>query len=105
MTVDLGSVLSSQDTITYFKSHFPEFLKEETFADPEQIMDITQWSSDCGRVVVRLVSIIGEGHFVPFGGGQKTPLSIGPRRGAVHAPFEGWPSMFSYHSVLFPSAY
>lgn len=86
--IELGNVLSGENTMYHYKSQFKGLIRHETSVDPDNVMDVSQWSIGCGKVVVRLISMIGEGHFVPFGAGRKATLSIGPRRGEVNAPRE-----------------
>ncbi|MBW0491157.1 hypothetical protein O181_030872 [Austropuccinia psidii MF-1] len=89
--IELGKVLSSLETLHHFRRHFNMLLRFEEFQDPAGNMNIAQWSTtDANPVVLlRLVSMIGEGHYIPIGNGPKDRLVLGPRRGAVNAPVEG----------------
>lgn len=57
--------------------------------EDEPIAGATRQDWTCrGRPVVRLVSMIGEGHHVSVPGGSKMPLFLGPALETVHAPRE-----------------
>ncbi|KAG0147861.1 hypothetical protein CROQUDRAFT_42284 [Cronartium quercuum f. sp. fusiforme G11] len=85
-----GAHQSSMETMDYFVNRFLERgdqLETEEIEDEEELLDIHQFRSIIdGRLKVQLIAMIGEGHYVPVGTGEKKALVIGPRRGAVHAP-------------------
>lgn len=90
-----GAHQSALETVDLFASrylHQGEELRMEEVEDDQDIADTRQfWSLADGRLRVRLIAMIGEGHYVPVASGEKKALVIGPRRGAVHAPREGKP--------------
>ncbi|KAI8452193.1 Alpha/Beta hydrolase protein [Phakopsora pachyrhizi] len=64
-------------------------LEMEEIEDLDEIQDVRQFRDPVnGHVLVKLVAMIGEGHYVPVAAGEKKALVIGPRRGAIHAPRE-----------------
>ncbi|CAH7675621.1 hypothetical protein PPACK8108_LOCUS10653 [Phakopsora pachyrhizi] len=88
-----GSHRSALDTADYLASRFLQAghdIELEEIEDLDEIQDVRQFrNSNDGRILVKLVAMIGEGHYVPVAAGSKKALVIGPRRGAVHAPKEG----------------
>ncbi|KAI8458847.1 hypothetical protein BY996DRAFT_6822017 [Phakopsora pachyrhizi] len=87
-----GSHRSALDTADYLASRFLQAghdIELEEIEDLDEIQDVRQFrNSNDGRILVKLVAMIGEGHYVPVAAGSKKALVIGPRRGAVHAPKE-----------------
>ncbi|KAI9604530.1 hypothetical protein KEM48_000647 [Puccinia striiformis f. sp. tritici PST-130] len=91
-TADPVNPWGGGDTADFFASRFLETgieLELEEIRDLSEVQDVRQFRNPRdGKVFVKLLAMIGEGHYVPVGGGQKKTLVIGPRRGAVHAPRE-----------------
>lgn len=87
-----GSHRSAVETSDYFAERFLDLgheLELEEIEDMDEIKDIRQFRNPInGKICVKLLAMIGEGHYVPVAGGEKKALVIGPRRGAVHAPRE-----------------
>ncbi|MBW0528247.1 hypothetical protein O181_067962 [Austropuccinia psidii MF-1] len=87
-----GAHRSALDTSKYFAMRFfgaGYYLELEEIKDLDQIQDVLQFRNRSdGRILVKLIGMIGEGHYVPIAAGEKKALIIGPRRGAVHAPRE-----------------
>ncbi|WAQ81121.1 hypothetical protein PtA15_1A460 [Puccinia triticina] len=87
-----GSHRSALETADYFAGRFLDQgieLELEEIEDMDEIQDVRQFRNPrTGRALVKLLAMIGEGHYVPVAGGEKKALVIGPRRGSVHAPRE-----------------
>ncbi|KAA1106019.1 hypothetical protein PGT21_026788 [Puccinia graminis f. sp. tritici] len=87
-----GSHRSALETADYFAGRFLEKgieLELEQIEDMDEVQDVHQFLNPrTGRALVKLLAMIGEGHYVPVASGEKKALVIGPRRGAVHAPRE-----------------
>jgi hypothetical protein len=88
-----GSHQSAVETADYFAGRFLDLgveLELEEIEDMDEVQDVRQFRNPRnGKVYVKLLAMIGEGHYVPVASGEKKALVIGPRRGAVHAPREG----------------
>ncbi|PLW08882.1 hypothetical protein PCANC_23831 [Puccinia coronata f. sp. avenae] len=87
-----GSHQSAVETADYFAGRFLDLgveLELEEIEDMDEVQDVRQFRNPRnGKVYVKLLAMIGEGHYVPVASGEKKALVIGPRRGAVHAPRE-----------------
>ncbi|POW00206.1 hypothetical protein PSHT_13166 [Puccinia striiformis] len=103
-----GAHKSAVETADYFAGRFLDLgveLDLEEIEDMDEVQDVRQFRNPRnGKVFVKLLAMIGEGHYVPVAGGEKKALVIGPRRGAVHAPREVI-RFFAENTMCFEDSY
>ncbi|WAQ81126.1 hypothetical protein PtA15_1A465 [Puccinia triticina] len=103
-----GSHQSAVETADYFAGRFLDLgveLELEEIEDMDEVQDVRQFRNPRNdKVYVKLLAMIGEGHYVPVASGEKKALVIGPRRGAVHAPREVL-RFFAENTTCFEDSY
>ncbi|EFP74598.1 uncharacterized protein PGTG_00554 [Puccinia graminis f. sp. tritici CRL 75-36-700-3] len=103
-----GSHQSAVETADYFAARFLDLgveLELEEIEDMDEVQDVRQFRTPrTDKVYVKLLAMIGEGHYVPVASGEKKALVIGPRRGAVHAPREVL-QFFAENTMCFEASY